>query len=157
MRDNGIPEAQGLDGLDWIAGLAREALGRLVSVHDHEGAAIRQDHLDHFVQALLDTRPGDPDALLATMLARQLDPATVACIYAPEAARLLGERWLGDTLSFIDVTLCTEKLHGVVRRVDELLAEVRPSNGPSALIVVAEAEQHTLGALVLALELRLAF
>jgi methylmalonyl-CoA mutase cobalamin-binding subunit len=40
--------------------------------------------------------------------------------------------------------------------VDELLAEVRPATGPSALILVAEAEQHTLGAMVLALELRLA-
>lgn len=156
MRDNGIPEANGLAGQDWYAGLVREALGRLVSVRDLEGAVLRQDYLDHFLQVLLGTGSTDSAVLLAEMAARQLDPATVACLYVPAAARDLGARWAADQISFIDVTLCTEKLHGLVRRVDELLSEARPATGPSALILVAEAEQHTLGALVLALELRLA-
>lgn len=156
MRDNGIPEAQGLDGSDWFAGLAKEALGRLISVRDQDGAVVRQDHLDHFLAVLREARSADPAVLLAEMLARQLDPATVACLYAPAAARILGAEWEADRISFVDVTLCTEKLHALVRQVDELLAEVRSATGPSALILVAEAEQHTLGALVLALELRLA-
>ncbi len=156
MRDNGIPEAQGQEGLDWFAGLAKEALGRLVSVRDQETSVVRQDHLDHFVQVLREARATDPAVLLAEMLTRQIDPATVACLYAPAAARVLGAGWALDEVSFIDVTLCTEKLHGVVRRVDEILSEVRPATGPSALVLVAEAEQHTLGAAVLALELRLA-
>ncbi|MES2542840.1 MAG: hypothetical protein V4720_18720 [Pseudomonadota bacterium] len=156
MRDNGIPEAQGLTGLDWFAGLAKEALGRLVLVRDQEGAVVRQDHLDHFLRVLREPRAVDPTVLLAEMMTRQLDPATVACLYAPAAARHLGEGWAADEISFIDVTIGTEKLHGLVRKVDELLAEVRPATGPSALILVSEAEQHTLGALVLALELRLA-
>lgn len=156
MRDNGVPEAQGLAGQDWFAGLVREALGRLVSERDQEGAVVKQDHLEHFLQVLLGTRSMGPGVLLAEMAARQLDPATVACLYVPAAARDLGARWAADQISFVDVTLCTERLHGLVRLVDELLAEVRPATGPSALILVAEAEQHTLGALVLALELRLA-
>lgn len=156
MRDNGIPEAQGLDGLDWYAGLAKEALGRLVSVRDQKGAVLQREHLDHLMEVLLQARSVDPGVLLAEMMRRQLDPATVACVYAPEAARILGAQWLSDEMSFIEVTVHTEKLHALVRQVDELLAEVRPANGPSALILVAEAEQHTLGALVLALELRLA-
>lgn len=156
MRDNGIPEAQGLDGSDWFAGLAKEALGRLISVRDHEGAVVRQDYLDHFLKVLREARSVDPAVLLAEMLTLQLDPATVACLYAPAAARILGADWEADRISFVDVTLCTEKLHAVVRRVDELLGEVRAASGPSALVLVAEAEQHTLGALVLALELRLA-
>lgn len=157
MRDNGIPEAQdGLIGLDWFAGLAKEALGRLVSVRDQECAVVGQDHLDHFLRVLREARSIDPAVLLAEMIARQIDPAAVACLYVPEAARALGAGWAADEVSFIDVTLGTEKLHAVVRRVDELLAEVRPVTGPSALVLVAEAEQHTLGAMVLALELRLA-
>lgn len=156
MRDNGITEAQGQVGLDWLAGLAKEALDRLVSVRAQASAVVRQEHLDHFMAVLLDPRTIDPEVLLAAMMARQLDPATVACVYTPAAARLLGEGWLNDTFSFVTVTLCSEKLQGLVRRVDELLSEVRPATGPSALILVAEAEQHTLGAAVLALELRLA-
>lgn len=157
MRDNGIPEAQGGQiGLDWFAGLAKEALGRLVSVRDQDGAAVGQDHLDHFLRVLRDARSIDPDVLLAEMMARQIGPAAIACLYVPAAARSLGAEWAADEISFIDVTLCTEKLHALVRRVDEHLAEVRPVTGPSALILVADAEQHTLGATVLALELRLA-
>ncbi len=156
MRDNGIPEAQGHDGSDWFAGLAKEALGRLVSVRDHHGAVARQDHLDHFLRVLREARSVDPAVLLAEMLPRQIDPATVACLYVPAAARRLGADWEADRISFIDVTLCTEKLHGLVRKVDELLSEVRSATGPSALVLVADAEQHTLGALVLALEMRLA-
>jgi methylmalonyl-CoA mutase cobalamin-binding subunit len=156
MRDNGIPEAQGQSGLDWFAGLATEALGRLVSVRDQEGAVVKQEHLDHFMQVLFEARSVDADVLLAEMMARQLDPASIACTYVPEAARILGRRWASDEVSFIDVTLCTEKLHALVRRIDGRLPEVRPATGPSALVLVSEAEQHTLGALVLALELRLA-
>ncbi|MFO1201541.1 MAG: hypothetical protein U1E58_02765 [Tabrizicola sp.] len=156
MRDNGIPEAQGLNGLDWFAGLAKEALERLVSVRDQESAVLRQSHLDHFLQVLATDSAVDPAVLLDAMIARHLDAAMVACDYAPEAARCLGADWHNDLISFVDVTIRTERLHGLVRRVDEMVAETAVAGGPSALIVVAEAEQHTLGAHVLALRLRIA-
>jgi methylmalonyl-CoA mutase cobalamin-binding subunit len=156
MRDNGIPEARGHDGLDWFAGLAREALGRLVSVRDQQGFDVRQEHLDLFLQILASDAAVDPAALLDAMLAQHLNPANVACGYAGAAARALGEGWLSDELSFVDVTVRTERLHALVRRVDELLVAADAPEGPAALVLVAEAEQHTLGAFVLALQLRLA-
>jgi methylmalonyl-CoA mutase cobalamin-binding subunit len=156
MRDNGIAESQGQDGLDWFSVLAREALGRLVSVRDQESAEVKQQHLDLFLQVLATDTAIDPDALLDVMVSLHLDPATVACEYAPQAAWRLGEDWLSDDLSFVDVTIRTERLHSLVRRVDTLLDEAGQPTGPSALILVAEAEQHTLGAFVLALKLRLA-
>ncbi len=45
----------------------------------------------------------------------------VACGYASEAARKLGTDWETDQLSFVDVTIRTERLHALVRRVDALL------------------------------------
>lgn len=160
MRDNGIPETQGRSGLDWFAGLAQEALGRLVFERDRQGVEPKQEHLAHFLQVLADDSAVDPAILLEAMLARHLDPGVVACGYATEAARALGESWLQDELSFVDVTIRTERLHGLVRRVDEMVvaaAELAAKlDGPTALILVAEAEQHTLGAFVLALQLRLA-
>jgi methylmalonyl-CoA mutase cobalamin-binding subunit len=156
MRDNGSPEAQGQDGLDWFAGLAREALGRLVSVRAQDSAEVKQQHLDLFLQVLATDRAVDPDALLDVMVGLHLDPAVVACDYATAAARHIGDKWLSDELSFVDVTVRTERLHGLVRKVDGMLDEAQKPIGPSALILVAEAEQHTLGAFVLALKLRLA-
>lgn len=155
MRDNGIPETGGQDGLDWFAGLAREALGRLVSVRDQQGVDVRQEHLDILLQLLATDSASDPGVLLDAMLSEHLDPEMVACGYAGEAARALGEDWLSDDLSFVDVTVRTERLAALVRRVDEMLVSAVRPEGPSALILVAEAEQHTLGAYVLALQLRL--
>ncbi len=156
MRDNGIPETRGQDGLDWFAGLAREALGRLVSVRDQQGVEVKQEHLNIFLELLASDSAVDPAALLDSMMSRHLDPGMVACGYASEAARSLGKSWESDELSFIDVTIRSERLHGLVRRVDEMLVPAAEPEGPSALILVAEAEQHTLGAFVLALQLRLA-
>lgn len=156
MRDNGIPEAREQEGLDWFAGLAQEALGRLVSVRDQQGVEVKPELLDLFLEVLASDSSVDPDVLLDAMLSRHLDPEMVACGYASEAARVLGERWLADEMSFVDVTIRSERLHGLVRRVDEMLMARALPDGPSALILVAEAEQHTLGAFVLALQLRLA-
>ena len=156
MRDNGISEARGQDGLDWFAGLAQEALGRLVCVRDQQSVDVKQEHLDMFLQLLASDRATDPAVLLDAMLALHLDPEMVACGYAGAAARVLGEGWLSDELSFVDVTVRTERLHGLVRRVDEMVVTATKPEGPSVLVLVAEAEQHTLGAFVLALQLRIA-
>ena len=156
MRDNGISEAQDQGCLNWFAGLAQEALGRLIYVRDQQGVEVRKDHLDLFLDLLASDAAVDPAVLLDAMLARHLDPEMIACGYAGEAARSLGESWLSDEMSFVDVTIQSERLQSVVRRVDEMLVSFTRPDGPSALILVAEAEQHTLGALVLALQLRLA-
>ena len=128
----------------------------MVSVRDQQGVEVRQEHLDLFMELLASDRSVDPAVLLDAMLSRHLDPEMVACGYVGEAARSLGDSWLADSMSFVDVTVRSERLQGVVRRVDEMMLVSAPANGPSALILVAEAEQHTLGAFVLALQLRLA-
>jgi methylmalonyl-CoA mutase cobalamin-binding subunit len=156
MRDNGIPYAEADCGLEAHAGLAREALNYLVSVRGQDRAAVKKEHFDHLMQIVSSAAVFDPAAVLDTMAARKLDARTVALSYVPEAARCLGERWLADQISFVDVTVGTERLHSLVRLVDERLDDADRVMGPSALILVAEAEQHTLGAFVLALHLRAA-
>lgn len=156
MRDNGIPEPPDQGCLDWFAGLAQEALGRLVSVRDQDGVGVKQEHLDLLLETLASDLSIDPGVLLEVMQSRRLPPEAVACGYAGEAARSLGASWEADKLSFVDVTVRSERLQALVRRVDEMLVSANASAGPSALIVVAEAEQHTLGASILALQLRLA-
>jgi methylmalonyl-CoA mutase cobalamin-binding subunit len=154
MRDNGAPYAQADCGLQSYAGLAQEALNVLVSARGHDNTVVRQDHLDHLLQSIVRDAAFDPAGLLHGMAERRLTSETVACRYVPEAARILGEKWLADEISFVDVTVGTERLHSIIREVDETMEEPRGVLGPSALILVAEAEQHTLGAFVLALQLR---
>lgn len=154
MRDNGIADAEVDCGHDTFADLAREALNRLISVRGSKDVSVRREDLDHFMQVLANEVEFDAVRVLDAMERLRVDPAVVACGYVPEAARILGEQWLADQISFVDVTVRTERLHDVVRRVDEILDVASPVTGPSALVLVAEAEQHTLGAFVLALQLR---
>lgn len=154
MRDNGIADAEVDCGHDTFADLAREALNRLISVRGSKDVSVRREHLGHFMQVLANDGAFDAAQVLDAMARLRVDPAMVACGYVPEAARILGEQWLADEISFVDVTVRTERLHDLVRRVDEILDVASPVTGPSVLVLVAEAEQHTLGAFVLALQLR---
>ncbi|MFN3281117.1 MAG: cobalamin-dependent protein [Tabrizicola sp.] len=156
MRDNGISDAEVNCGHDTFAGLAREALYRLISERRCQDASVRREHLDHLMQVLAKHGAFDATQVLDEMGVLRIDPATVACAYVPAAARSLGEQWETDQVSFVDVTVRVERLHELVRRVDEILDVASPVSGPTALVLVAEAEQHTLGAFVLALQLRAA-
>ncbi|WP_235019356.1 hypothetical protein [Tabrizicola flagellatus] len=121
-----------------------------------QNVSVRREHLDHLMQVLAKHRAFDATQVLDEMGLLRIDPATVACAYVPEAARSLGEQWAADQVSFVDVTVRVERLHELVRRVDEILDVASPISGPTALVLVAEAEQHTLGAFVVALRLRAA-
>jgi methylmalonyl-CoA mutase cobalamin-binding subunit len=156
MRDEGIPENQVLRGLDRVAGLAKEALKQLVLVREQECAGVKQEHLDHFMMLLSQDKAEDPSWIINSMAGRNIGPVAVVCQYVPAAARLLGTQWMADEISFVDVTVSTERLHEVVRRADEILPTDAFDLQDPVLILVAEAEQHTLGALVLATELRVA-
>ncbi|NHB76969.1 cobalamin B12-binding domain-containing protein [Rhodobacter calidifons] len=156
MRDNGIADAEVDCGHDTFADLAREALNRLVSVRGSQSFPVRREHLDRFMLLLAPRAGFDAARVLEEMARLKVTAAAVACGYVPEAARLLGEQWEADEISFVDVTIRAERLHEIVRRVDEDFDVVRPATDLTALVLVAEAEQHTLGAFVLALQLRAA-
>jgi methanogenic corrinoid protein MtbC1 len=69
----------------------------------------------------------------------------------PAAARLLGERWFADQISFAHVTIGAARLQETVRAVG------RHNDAESALailLVVPRSEHHTLGSFVLADQLR---
>ena len=76
----------------------------------------------------------------------------------PAVARRLGEMWISDEASFVDVTVGSARLQRLfaVREDDArpLLPRHAARDGDAALLVVPEFEQHTLGAFVAADELR---
>lgn len=69
----------------------------------------------------------------------------------PAVARLMGERWFADEISFAHVTIGAARLQETVRAIG------RHSEGKDAkavLLVVPRSEHHTLGTFVLADQLR---
>nr|MCU0733708.1 cobalamin B12-binding domain-containing protein [Hyphomonas sp.] len=156
MRDSGSPEHRADCDLDWYGRLAQEALRNLVAVRNQRLAEVKSDDLDHFLQMLVRPAADDPALLVQGMVDRQVEPVAVVQAYVPAAARVLGDQWLRDEITFVDVTVRTERLHGVVRCVDEALAPDTTTKGPACLVLLPEGEQHTLGAFVLGTQLRTA-
>lgn len=86
----------------------------------------------------------------------RVTPNALAEIYIPEAARRFGEAWLADRMSFCEVTMGSARLQAVLRELtsgffDE---EHLPSEKGTVLVVVPQEDQHTLGGLSLAWQLR---
>ena len=76
----------------------------------------------------------------------------------PAVARRLGDGWLADTASFSLVTSGCARLQGLLRRMDDRTVYANSDHAavaPAALLIVTpEGTQHTLGAIVLATQLR---
>lgn len=154
MRDTGIPEGHGHSALDWIGGLAKEALEQLASLRAHKAGEVKQEHLDHLLQVVSGDDGDDAAAVLRTMIARQLPPEAIANNYIPEAARTLGRHWEEDRISFVEVTVWTARLQAMLHEIDDLVNGRSRQGGISVLVLVPQGEQHTLGAYVLASGLR---
>lgn len=150
MRDNGIHEGLGDGALGWIAGLAKEALGQLASVHRQKTGAMLQEQLDFLMDTVCGASGDDPVAVLHAMRGRQMGLRALATAYIPAAARLLGTRWEHDEITFVDVTVCAARLQSLLHQIDRADDRYDEEADASALILVPQAEQHTLGAYVLA-------
>lgn len=77
----------------------------------------------------------------------------------PRIARQLGDSWVNDQISFADVTIGCARLQSVLHQLpdsDPATRNATTSNPRRShcLVIVPEGAQHTLGALVLAKQLR---
>lgn len=147
---SGVPE-------DEIRRLARTALTVLAGsvptdvdvlnarLADITTAFIAPDEEDRH-QALLDLRQDG------------IDPHDIIDHVIPAAARLLGEQWMADTISFAHVTIgaarMQETVHALSIRPTAPVARDRRRDVPTVLLIVPRGEQHTLGPCVLADQFR---
>jgi methylmalonyl-CoA mutase cobalamin-binding subunit len=112
--------------------------------------------LDLFERTLLSPDPDIAREAVQALCSTGLSQVQIADLYVPAMARRLGERWHHDELSFAQVTIGMSRLQRLVR---DLVAEVDTGRSAgrevgSLLLVVPEAEQHTLGAILLCGQLR---
>lgn len=123
-------------------------------------AAAGAGHEEMLVRRLADAvRRADTGAQRAALAAMQASGAGSEAIsehYIPEAARLLGEEWCSDSLSFADVTIGTARLQAILRDLEAKTARggITDGTAPTVLVVVPPDEYHTLGAMVVTGQLR---
>lgn len=104
-------------------------------------------------------RSADPklcNAALIQMLRAGISAEEIADCYIPALAREMGDAWCDDSMSFAEVTIGVSRLQGLLRDLGpEWQSDkgARP-NAPTVLLIVPQAEFHTLGASVLCGQLR---
>ncbi len=134
-----------------VKGFAAEVVQRIVLTAANasvvEDTNIGAQRLEEFCDVLLQPFPAKALAYTAALQAEGVTPQVLRYGYLAGAARLLGERWDRDEVTFMDVTVATGHLYALLRAIR---SEPHDHNGAqsgirSALFASVPGENHTLG------------
>lgn len=113
---------------------------------------VPSDRIDALCDALISTEPDAALQLIRQVEAEGASPDTLCLDYIAAAARRMGERWVADCASFLDVTMAGGRLMGLVRdlAISFVGPEEAPLPGHAILIATVPGETHSLGAAIAA-------
>ncbi len=107
--------------------------------------------------AAIDKDPGQFPKVLERMRQAGCSADELAFHWIPDTARALGVAWENDQISFADVTIGCARLQSALHRLPEtppVIPFAQRDLYQDCLVLVPAGAQHTLGALVLAKQLR---
>lgn len=106
--------------------------------------------------AAMSRDPSACSAALGALLMRGIAPETIVDEMIPDLARDMGEAWCEDEMSFADVTIGVARLQSIVRELGTRWGSdmFGAADAPALLLAVPHDVYHTLGAVVLAGQLR---
>jgi hypothetical protein len=136
--------------------LAERAVSRISSRQSATPGGARQYLLEHLLRAVRSAGEFDAAGMLDELRGNRISIDCIIDIYVPATARRLGEMWMEDEINFATVTVGAMRLQSLLSLASvESLDFVRATDGaPLMCIVVPENEDHSLGAFVLAAQLR---
>jgi len=145
--------------------LACRAIHQLVAQQEVRSSAL-VSRLNALSDAFLSDSAEARHAMFARMRSDGMETPEMIDLIIPEVARILGQRWADDTLSFADVTIGSARLQETVRALvaREMTSTVGGRNSTYRLLnstgtrrilmLIPRPEQHTLGAFVAADQFR---
>lgn len=145
--------------------LACQAIHQLITQQEVRSSAL-DARLNALGDAFLSDTPEKRYAMFARMRSDGMETSEMIDHIIPEVARILGQRWADDTISFADVTIGSARLQETVRALvaREVSSTIRGANSPyrrldranarRVLMVIPQPEQHTLGVFVAADQFR---
>ena len=93
--------------------------------------------------------------VIAALKKRGISRDLVVDCCIPDAARILGDGWMKNLRSFGQVNLGAVRLQALLKDISLTWAEIQPNRSHGGLfLVVCRGEDHTLGSLILADQLR---
>lgn len=156
MRDEGSFANTDRDGPDGYRSLAAEVLESLAARRSHGEGRMRPALLNRMIASVTAPVGHSTEALCLEFRRARVPMTDLADIYIPEVARHLGRAWEQDRVSFAEVTVGLSRLHIMLHEVQaDWVADSADRTRMSAtLLIVPPQEQHTLGAMILASQLR---
>ncbi len=117
---------------------------------------LQRDVLDRLTALTIQPGSGAIGAIMDCLQAARIPSGQAVALYIPEIARALGRGWEEDRYSFAEVTIGGARLQELLHQLQgDLTADSADARGTkSVLVLVPPGEQHTLGALVVAMLLR---
>ncbi|WP_298865065.1 B12-binding domain-containing protein [uncultured Sulfitobacter sp.] len=145
----------------FVGGVARQVLSvlsselRLIYPDMPPRALVR--YLDDMQAALTQPNPKNITKILDDMRCSGIRDTDIADFYIPVVARRLGEGWVDDEMGFSQVTVGVSNLQAMLRTLDS--SWCMPERAPfgtlgEICIIVPEGVQHSLGASILAGQMR---
>ncbi|KIN69978.1 Regulatory protein PpaA [Sulfitobacter noctilucicola] len=146
-------------GPDEVNRVALQVLSTIAPAHpcDPRSRKPFESYLGQMYKAVLAREPGQLYGVIKEMRRARIESAIIAEMYVPVVARRLGEAWLHDTLDFAAVTIASARLQGILWKLENDWAvphEKRHHCPPAFLVGVPAGVQHTLGATIVAGQLR---
>lgn len=135
-----------------VEAFASQVLSVVASRSQISRSTIRGDILDELLDAVAAFDSAPRVAFLETCREAKISDAMLVDEYLPAAARKLGAAWCEDDMSFADVTIGSARLQAMLR--DLRAPQVDDLKALNVLIVVPQDAYHTLGAAVVADQLR---
>jgi methanogenic corrinoid protein MtbC1 len=152
MKDDSHNRATQLatDGVE-VRLLARRAIAVLAANGNGRGEGLAR-RLDQLFDAFISMDEDQRHEMLLRLRQDGVSTDDIIDHIIPAVARLMGERWGNDRISFADVTIGTARLQEAVRALgwhDKSRQKIAET-APEILLVIPRSEHHTLGAFVLA-------
>ncbi len=95
-------------------------------------------------------------ALLAEMRRARISLPALADVYIPEAARRLGNFWLEDQMSWMDVSIGVGRMQSLLREIGVAWVADRAGDAGNGtvMLIIPDREQHTLGPMLAMSQMR---
>lgn len=158
MSMDELPDPRGFERNrpEHVGVLASRVISVLRDRQDGSADGVRQFVLDYLFQSLLAQCAFVAPDIAEDLRAHRVTVDTIIDVYIPQAARLLGEKWVNDEITFSQVTIGTLRLQALLSEISagNCNAHLGDRNRLHTLIVVPQGEQHFLGANVVAAQLR---
>ncbi|MGR3502049.1 cobalamin B12-binding domain-containing protein [Pseudaestuariivita sp.] len=137
-----------------VSALAAQALSVVRPKAKSQSRGIDQDIVDDLRRMVLASPTLAAEEIVSTLRDAGISDASIVDDFIPTVARTLGDCWLSDELPFAQVSIGAARLQGLLPLLDDSASPHAAAPCGVALLLVTEADDHTLGAFVLAHQLR---